>query len=129
MESAAQKTQKSDLVQVRNLVKHFAIENSDDVVQAVDDVSFDVFRGEIFGLLGPNGSGKSTAIKIMLGLLHKSFGRCTVFGKAPTDVAAKRRIGPFGIERIACNEVDPLAFRLAATSAEHAPDFQFQIDR
>ncbi len=62
-------------------------------VKAVDDVSFDVFRGEIFGLLGPNGSGKSTTIKIMLGLLHKSFGRCTVFGKLPTDVAAKKRIG------------------------------------
>ena len=62
-------------------------------VKAVDDVSFDVNRGEIFGLLGPNGSGKSTIIKVMLGLLHKSFGRCTVFGKLPTDVAAKKRIG------------------------------------
>jgi ABC-2 type transport system ATP-binding protein len=62
-------------------------------VKAVDDVSFDVNRGEIFGLLGPNGSGKSTTIKIMLGLLHKSFGRCTLFGKLPTDVSTKKRIG------------------------------------
>ncbi|HMN42281.1 MAG TPA: ABC transporter ATP-binding protein, partial [Phycisphaerales bacterium] len=45
------------------------------------------------GLLGPNGSGKSTTIKILLGLLHKSTGRCSVFGKLPTDVGAKRRIG------------------------------------
>jgi ABC-2 type transport system ATP-binding protein len=62
-------------------------------VKAVDDVSFDVHRGEIFGLLGPNGSGKSTTIKIMLGLLHKTRGRCALFGKVPTDVAVKKRIG------------------------------------
>lgn len=62
-------------------------------VRAVDDVSFEVFRGEIFGLLGPNGSGKSTTIKILLGLLHKTTGRVSVFGKLPFDVAVKKRIG------------------------------------
>src|SRR5215469_16191374 len=61
--------------------------------KAVDDVSFHVDRGEIFGLLGPNGSGKSTTIKILLGLLHRTHGRCSVFGKLPTDVGAKKRIG------------------------------------
>lgn len=62
-------------------------------VRAVDDVSFEVYRGEIFGLLGPNGSGKSTTIKILLGLLHKTTGRVSVFGKLPFDVAVKKRIG------------------------------------
>lgn len=46
MESAAAKTQIQELVQVRHLVKHFPVDNSDDVVQAVDDVSFDILSGE-----------------------------------------------------------------------------------
>lgn len=61
--------------------------------KAVNAVSFDIRRGEVFGLLGPNGSGKSTTIKIILGLLHKTSGLVSVFGKLPTDVAIKRRIG------------------------------------
>jgi ABC-2 type transport system ATP-binding protein len=61
--------------------------------KAVDNVTFHIDRGEIFGLLGPNGSGKSTTIKIMLGLLRQTSGRVAVFGKPPTDVAIKKRIG------------------------------------
>jgi ABC-2 type transport system ATP-binding protein len=60
---------------------------------AVDNVDFDVYSNEIFGLLGPNGSGKSTIIKLILGLLHKTRGRLLVFGKNPDDVRIKRRIG------------------------------------
>jgi ABC-2 type transport system ATP-binding protein len=62
-------------------------------VRAVDRLDLEVQKGEIFGLLGPNGSGKSTTIKIVLGLLHKSSGRVAVFGKLPTDVNIKKRIG------------------------------------
>jgi ABC-2 type transport system ATP-binding protein len=61
--------------------------------RAVDNVDFEIRRGEVFGLLGPNGSGKSTTIKMILGLLHRTKGRLSVFGKEPSDVAAKRRIG------------------------------------
>ncbi len=61
--------------------------------KAVNAVSFEIVRGEVFGLLGPNGSGKSTTIKIILGLLHKTSGLVSVFGKLPTDVEVKRRIG------------------------------------
>ncbi len=61
--------------------------------RAVDGVDFQVRAHEIFGLLGPNGSGKSTIIKMILGLLHKSRGRLTVFGREPTDVSIKKRIG------------------------------------
>ncbi|MFG0258694.1 MAG: ABC transporter ATP-binding protein [Phycisphaerales bacterium JB043] len=62
-------------------------------VRAVDTLDLSIERGEIFGLLGPNGSGKSTTIKMMLGLLHVTSGRIAVFGKPPTDVQTKRRIG------------------------------------
>jgi ABC-2 type transport system ATP-binding protein len=61
--------------------------------KAVNAVSFEIGRGEVFGLLGPNGSGKSTTIKIILGLLHKTSGLVSVFGKLPTDVSIKQRIG------------------------------------
>ncbi|MAY74773.1 MAG: ABC transporter ATP-binding protein [Phycisphaerae bacterium] len=64
-----------------------------DRARAVDGVSFQIDRGEVFGLLGPNGSGKSTTIKMILGLLRPTKGRIAVFGKSPTDVATKKRIG------------------------------------
>ncbi len=47
---------------------------------AVDSISFQVARGEIFGFLGPNGSGKTTTIRMLLGLLHPSSGRALVLG-------------------------------------------------
>ncbi len=61
--------------------------------RAVDSVTFHIEPREIFGLLGPNGSGKSTTIKLILGLLRPTRGRIAVFGKDPTDVRIKRRIG------------------------------------
>jgi len=62
-------------------------------VTAVQDLSFHVARGEIFGLLGPNGSGKSTTIKLMLGLLHPTRGEIKVLAHRPSDVAIKQMIG------------------------------------
>ena len=62
---------------------------------ALDEVSFDVPRGQIFGLLGPNGAGKSTLINILAGLVVKSGGRAAVWGfdidRHPRN--AKRSIG------------------------------------
>ncbi|HMP90258.1 MAG TPA: ABC transporter ATP-binding protein [Kiritimatiellia bacterium] len=62
-------------------------------VTAVNDISFQIKRGEIFGLLGPNGSGKSTTIKMILGLLYPTRGIIDVLGRSPRDVKVKRRIG------------------------------------
>lgn len=62
-------------------------------VWAVRDLDLEVEPGEVFGLLGPNGSGKSTTIKLMLGLLHSTRGRISVFGAPPDSVLNKRRIG------------------------------------
>lgn len=64
-----------------------------DRARAVDKLDLVIKEHEVFGLLGPNGSGKSTTIKLILGLLKPTSGRVAVFGKAPTDVAIKKRIG------------------------------------
>ncbi|QJB69104.1 ABC transporter ATP-binding protein [Parasphingorhabdus halotolerans] len=48
--------------------------------KALDDVTFDVKRGEIFGLLGPNGAGKSTLINILSGMVSKSGGKASIWG-------------------------------------------------
>ena len=62
---------------------------------AVDDISFDVAKGEIFGLLGPNGAGKTTTILMMLGLTDVTAGEVRVLGHDPSrePLAVKRRVG------------------------------------
>jgi ABC-2 type transport system ATP-binding protein len=81
------------VVAVQSLTKIFKDFWMRDRARAVDGVSFEINRGEIFGLLGPNGSGKSTTIKVLLGLLKPTSGRVAVFGKLPSDVTIKKRIG------------------------------------
>ncbi|HAU37146.1 MAG TPA: ABC transporter ATP-binding protein [Phycisphaerales bacterium] len=62
-------------------------------VTAVADLDLAIRPHEVFGLLGPNGSGKSTTLKMILGLLFPTRGRIAVFGRRPTDVMTKARIG------------------------------------
>lgn len=63
------------VIEVKNLVKNYK------KLRAVDDLSFEVYDGEILGLLGPNGSGKSTTINCILSLLKYGTGTIKVFGK------------------------------------------------
>src|ERR1051325_9143814 len=81
------------IVSVRGLTKIFKDFWGRPKARAVDNVDFEVRRGEVFGLLGPNGSGKSTTVKLILGLLHPTRGHIEVFGHSPRHVATKARIG------------------------------------
>jgi ABC-2 type transport system ATP-binding protein len=81
------------VVSVRGLTKVFKDFWSRPKARAVDNVDFDVRRGEVFGLLGPNGSGKSTTVKLLLGLLYPTKGHIEVFGHSPRHVQTKSRIG------------------------------------
>lgn len=62
------------IIEVRNLVKTFGD------FEAVKDVSFDVYKGDVFGFLGPNGAGKSTTIRCLLSLIHPTRGEVKLFG-------------------------------------------------
>ncbi|HEY4416256.1 MAG TPA: ABC transporter ATP-binding protein [Verrucomicrobiae bacterium] len=81
------------VVSVRGLTKVFKDFWNRPKARAVDNVDFEVRRGEVFGLLGPNGSGKSTTVKLMLGLLNPTKGHIEVFGHSPRHVPTKARIG------------------------------------
>ena len=61
--------------------------------KAVNSIDFEIYPGEVVGLLGPNGSGKSTTVKMLLGLLYPTGGRISVFGRSPRVVETKREIG------------------------------------
>ena len=81
------------VISVQGLTKVFKDFWGRPKAKAVNNVDFEVKRGEVFGLLGPNGSGKSTTIKMLLGLLYPTRGHIEVFGHSPRHVATKSRIG------------------------------------
>ncbi len=86
---SGEKMRSNQTVKVSNLSKAFGD------IQAVNDISFDVHRGEIFGLLGPNGAGKTTTLNILEGLLPADKGTVHVLGHDMNMDAThiKRRIG------------------------------------
>ena len=82
-----------NIVAVRGLTKVFKDFWGRPKARAVDNVDFEIRKGEVFGLLGPNGSGKSTTIKMLLGLLNPTKGHIEIFGHSPRHVQTKSRIG------------------------------------
>src|SRR4051812_7161937 len=74
MASQATKAEQEPLLDVRHLVKYFPVDGSDDVVSAVDDVSFHLKQGETLGLVGESGCGKSTVGRCLLRLIEPTSG-------------------------------------------------------
>ncbi len=81
------------VIEIRNLSKVYRDFWGRKKVEAVKSVSYDVVKGEVFGLLGPNGSGKTTTIKMLLGLLFPTDGEIRVLGRSASDVEKNERIG------------------------------------
>lgn len=78
-----------NVIEIKNLVKQYK------ELKAINDLSFEVHKGEILGLLGPNGSGKSTTINCILSLLNFNQGSIKIFGKEmkPNSYDIKSKIG------------------------------------
>jgi ABC-2 type transport system ATP-binding protein len=81
------------IIQIEQLRKVFRVGFWGRRVTAVDGLSLDVSRGEVFGFLGPNGAGKTTTIKMLMGLIYPSGGTATLFGRPVGDPAAKSKVG------------------------------------
>jgi len=81
------------VLQVESLMKTFSVEGED--VHAVNELSFHVTGGEVYGLLGPNGAGKTTTLRIILGLLEPDSGHTKVDGyrTAEHPIEVKSRLG------------------------------------
>jgi ABC-2 type transport system ATP-binding protein len=78
-------------------------------VKAVNGISFDVKKGEVFGLLGPNGAGKTTTIKLLLGLLEPNEGTIKIMGLNPEidEVQIKSRVGYVSEEPLIFKSLTP----------------------
>lgn len=81
------------VIQIRNLTKTYRDFWGRKKVQALNSLSLEVNKGEVFGLLGPNGSGKTTTMKLLLGLLFPTEGEISILGKSASDVSKNERIG------------------------------------
>lgn len=63
------------MIEIKNLTKYYG------KARGIDDISFTVEEGEVFGFIGPNGAGKSTTIRLLLGLIFPTSGTASIFGK------------------------------------------------
>lgn len=80
-------------IAIAALTKDFPLGLRGVKLRAVDNLSFTVGDGEVFGLLGPNGSGKSTTIKVILGLLEPTLGTCSIFGVPSGETRSRLNVG------------------------------------
>jgi ABC-2 type transport system ATP-binding protein len=76
-----------NVLEVRGLTKHYGRKT------AVEDLSFTVSQGQIFGFLGPNGSGKTTTLGMIFGVIHPTRGEVSLFGESHRQALAQRRLG------------------------------------
>ena len=73
---------KDTVIEINNLKKYYGKQ------RGIEDVSFSVLEGDIFGFIGPNGAGKSTTIRTLLALLKPTSGNATIFGKDCVEQAS-----------------------------------------
>lgn len=81
------------VIETRNLYKEYTQKFSKQKVNALNDFTFNVEQGEIFGLLGPNGAGKTTLIKILLAITFPTNGSAKLFGTDVKNHKAKTKVG------------------------------------
>ena len=81
------------IIQLKNVSKRFKSDLTAKPVTALEDLSLEIEKGQVFGFLGPNGAGKSTAIKILLNLIYPDSGSATILDKDVSDTNVRRSVG------------------------------------
>ncbi len=81
------------IIETQNLSKEYSSKFSKQKVNALNDFTFTVSQGEIFGLLGPNGAGKTTLIKILLAITFPTSGSAKIFGTEANSHKWKTKVG------------------------------------
>lgn len=81
------------IIETQNLYKEYSSKFSKQKVNALNDFTFSINQGEIFGLLGPNGAGKTTLIKILLAITFPTSGTAKIFGTDATNPKWKTKVG------------------------------------
>jgi ABC-2 type transport system ATP-binding protein len=115
-----------DIIEVKNLRKTYG------ETVAVDDISFEVSEGEIFGLLGPNGAGKTTTVEIIQALRQPDSGTINVLGLDPRRdaTALRRQIGSQLQESALPDRLRVWeALDLFASMTPHALDWQVLLEQ
>jgi ABC-2 type transport system ATP-binding protein len=83
-----------NIITTKNLSKEYPTKNfSKEKILALNNFTFEVQSGEIFGLLGPNGAGKTTLIKILLGITFPTSGEIKIFDKDISNESYKKKVG------------------------------------
>src|SRR6185312_7378021 len=91
--------------------------------RALDRLTLDIERGEIFGFLGPNGAGKTTTLKLLMQLIFPTSGRAEILGRPVGDVSVRRRIGylpenPYFYDNLTAEELLVYFARMFGCSAK-----------
>lgn len=82
----------SKIFEIKNLSKRYKLMNNK-TIDAVSNLTLDIKKGETLAIVGPNGSGKTTTMKLLLGMIFPTSGEIDIFGAAPGNIEAQKRIG------------------------------------
>lgn len=110
-------------IEIVDVYKEFKVGFRMKTVRAVNGISLDVEKGNIYGFLGPNGAGKTTTIKMLLSLIKPSSGKIKVWGNYISDYKVRAKVGfmpenPYFYDYLTGNEFLDLAARLYHISAK-----------
>ena len=117
----------SSAISVQGLTKDFRVGLRGIKLRAVDNLSLEIPRGQVFGLLGPNGCGKSTTLKIVLGLIPATSGSISILGSPSATSEARQRTGflpeaPYFHKFLTGRELVQYCARLSGVPSAHVHD-------
>jgi ABC-2 type transport system ATP-binding protein len=112
-------------VRTQGLTKRYRNPWTLKVTSGIEDLNFEVSRGEVMGFLGPNGAGKTTTLKLLVGLHKATCGRAWILGQPVESAASRRRLGflpeqPYFYDYLSGTEYLELAGRLSGLSGREA---------